>query len=192
MAEPLEQQVEQVHEHAEHGDGWARGVAVLVSVLAAALALTGIAEKSSQNEYLSAHIAVSDDWSFYQAKNQRATIRAAEASVLLSLPGNGTPDVQARIKAAQDYVTRAKDDPAGGDGMKQLAERAAEREHERDHALHRYHGYELASGALELSIVLASVSVVIRNRPLTVGAGVLGAVGALLSLAVRLGLYVPA
>ena len=188
MSESIEKSVEAVHERAEHGDGWARGVAVLVSVLAAALALTGIAEKSSQNEYLSAHIAVSDDWSFYQAKNQRLTIRGSEASILQSLPNAGDPEIQARIKAAQDYVARAKDDPKGNDGMKQLAERAGEREHERDHALHRYHRYELAAGALELAIVLASVSVVIRNRPLTYGAGALGLVGALVSAATRFGL----
>lgn len=188
MAEPLEHSIEQVHEQAEHGDGWARGVAVLVSFLAAALALTGMAEKSSQNDYLAAHIAVSDDWAFYQAKNQRITIRGAEISVLQSLPAAETPEVQARVKSAQDYITRARDDAKANDGLKQIAEQAKAREHDRDHALHRYHGYEYAAGALELAIVLASVSVVIRSRPLTYGAGVLGAVGAIGALAVRLGL----
>jgi hypothetical protein len=189
VSESIEHSVEQVHEHAAHGDGWARGVAVLVSFLAAALALTGIAEKSSQNEYLAAHIGVSDDWSFFQAKNQRITIRNSEISILQSLPSADTPEVQARIKAAQDYIARAKDDPMANDGLKQTSEKAREREHERDHALHRYHGYEMAAGGLELAIVLASVSVVIRVRPLTIGAGILGVVAALGALAVRLGLF---
>jgi Domain of unknown function (DUF4337) len=189
VSEAIEHSVEEVHEHAAHGDGFARGVAVLVSFLAAALALTGIAEKSSQNEYLAAHIAVSDDWSFFQAKNQRMTVRGAEASILQSLPNASDPAIQARIKAAEDYVARAKDDPKGNDGLQQLADQAKEREHERDHALHRYHGYELAAGALELAIVLASVSVVIRVRPLTYGAGAFGAIAALGALAIRLGLF---
>ncbi|MBS0640336.1 MAG: DUF4337 domain-containing protein [Acetobacteraceae bacterium] len=188
MAEAVEHSIEHVHEHAEHGDGWARGVAVLVSFLAAALALTGMAEKASQNDYLAAHIAVSDDWAFYQAKNQRITIRGAEISVLQSLPAADTPDVQGRIKAAQDYIARARDDAKNNDGLKQIAEQAKAREHDRDHALHRYHGYEYAAGALELAIVLASVSVVIRSKPLTFAGGILGTVGALGALAVRMGL----
>jgi hypothetical protein len=187
VSDTVEHSVEEVHEHATHGDSWARGVAVVVSFLAAALAMTGIAEKSAQNEYLAAHIAVSDDWSFYQAKNQRLTTRAAEASILQSLPTAGDPAIQARIKEALDYVARAKDDPTGHDGLRQIAEQAQEREHERDHALHRYHGYELAAGGLELAIVLASVSVVIRVRPLTVGAASLGAIAAFAALAIRLG-----
>jgi len=191
MSETIEKSVEQVHEHAEHGDGWARGVAVLVSILAAALAITGIAEKSSQNEYLAAHIAVSDDWNFFQAKNQRIAIRTSEMSILQSLPTAGDPAVQARVKAAQDYIARAKDDPQGHDGTQQLAEQAHEKEHIRDHALHRYHGYEYAAGALELAIVLASVSIVIRSRPLTYGAGVLGVGGILVALAVRIGMSLP-
>ena len=186
MSDVIDKSVEEVHEHAEHGDGWARGVAVLVSILGAALAMTGIAEKASQNDYLAAHIQASDDWSFYQAKNQRMAIRASEVTILQSLPTASDPAVQARIKAAQDYIAHARDDP---DGTKSLADQAHEREHLRDHALHRYHGYEYASGALELAIVLASVSVVIRNRPLTFGAGLLGLGGMLLSLAVRFGLY---
>jgi hypothetical protein len=181
---------EEVHERAESNpDPWARGVAVLVSFLAAALALTGIAEKSSQNEYLSAHIAVSDDWSFYQAKNQRAAIRGSEISILQSLPNAADPAVLKRIQAAEEYIAHAKDDPKTNDGLKQLAARAAARETERQEALERYHHYELASGALELAIVLASVSVVIRIRPLTIGAGVLGLVATLGAIVTRLGLF---
>lgn len=183
----IEERLKELAEKAEGGDGWARGVAVLVSVLGAALAVTGIAEKASQNEYLAAHIQASDDWSFFQAKNQRIAIRTAEVSVLQSLPTASDAPVQARIKAAQDYITRARDDPQSNDGTKQLQEQAHEREHARDHALHRYHGYEYAAGALELAIVLASVSVVIRSRPLTYGASLLGVCGILLALAVRVG-----
>ena len=51
-----------------HGDTSARRVAVLIAVLAAALALADMAEKGAQNEYLTHHVAVADDWAFYQAK----------------------------------------------------------------------------------------------------------------------------
>ena len=55
---------------------------MLVSVLAAILALAGVGEKSAQNSYLTYHIAASDDWAFYQAKNVRALMRGTEAAIL--------------------------------------------------------------------------------------------------------------
>jgi hypothetical protein len=66
----------------------------------------------------------------------------------------------------------------GKDGMEQLAAKATEREHERDHEGHRYHGLEVASGGLQLAIVLASVSVITSLLPLLVGAGLLGVASA--------------
>ena len=64
----------------------ARRIAVVIAALAAALALAEMGEKGAQNAYLTHHIAVSDDWAFYQAKNARATTWAAEAGMLANLP----------------------------------------------------------------------------------------------------------
>ena len=50
----------------------------------------------------------------------------------------------------------------GADGMEQLAEKAHEQEHLRDHEMHRTHELEIASGGLQISIVLASISVVVE------------------------------
>ena len=182
----MEKAHETIENHAPHGDPWARGVAVMVSVLAAALALSEIGGKAAQNQYLTHHIALSNDWAFYQAKKQRTVMLAAEAEILESLPNAADPAVQARIKAAQAYIAHAQDDPKGGEGMKQLAEKARRQEIERDVAGHRYHLFEYAVGALEIAIVLSSVSVVTRSRAMTVGAGILGALTSLGALAVAL------
>jgi hypothetical protein len=115
-------------------------------------------------------------------------VRTSEADLLASLPNAADPAVQARIKEAQDYVVRMRDDPAGGEGMKQLAVTAKQQEERRDEALHRYHSYEYAVGALEIAIVLASVSVVTRMRPLTIGAGCIGAAAAAGALGIALNL----
>jgi hypothetical protein len=45
--------------------------------------------------------------------------------------------------------------------MEQLSEKAHAQEHERDHEMHRTHILEIASGGLQIAIVLASISVVI-------------------------------
>lgn len=185
MEQPMEQAHETIHEaHHAQRDPRARQVAIMVSVLAAALALAGLGAKSSQNDYLTHHIALSNGWAFYQSKNARAITRDAEAAVLEALPNADTPPVQAKIKAAREYAARMRDDPQGGEGMKQLAAEAKRLEHLRDTAFHLYHGYEYAAGALEISIVLASVSLVTRMRGLTLAAGVIGGLAAAFGLAV--------
>lgn len=189
MGELAERAHETIEAHAPHGDGWARGVAVLVSCIAAVLALAQIGEKASQNAYMTEHIALSDDWAFYQAKNQRAANRAIEAELLASLPNAADPAVQARIRQAQETAALMRDDLARGDGMKQLAEKAKAREADRDEYAHRYHHYEYAVGALELAIVIASVSVVTRNRAMSIGAGVIGAAAAVASLCIAVNVF---
>ncbi len=187
MSESIERAQDTIHEaHHAHaqGDPWARRVAVMVSLLAASLALAELGSKSNQNAYLTQHIALSNDWAFYQAKNERAVTRDVEATLLEVLPNAADPAIQAKIAAARDYAARMRDDPKGGEGMKQLADSAHRREGERDAAFHRYHGYEYTVGALEIAIVLASVSLVARSRSLTIGAGVVGTLAALYGLVV--------
>jgi hypothetical protein len=185
----MEKAHETIEEHSSHSDPWARGVAILVSILAAVLAMTEIGGKASQNAYLTHHIALSNDWAFYQAKNLRAVVRTSEADVLASLPNAADPAVQARIKEAKDYSERMRDDPKGGEGMKQLAVTAQQQEVQRDEAEHRYHSYEYAVGALEIAIVLASVSIVTRIRALTFAAAGIGAAAAAGSLAIAMHLF---
>ncbi|HEX3573606.1 MAG TPA: DUF4337 domain-containing protein [Rhodopila sp.] len=189
MSEAMERAHETIEDHAPHSDHRARGVAVLVSVLAAVLAMSEIGGKAAQTEYLTEHIALSNEWAFYQAKNQRAIIRSSEVDVLASLPNATDPATQQRIKEAQAYIDRMRDDPEGGEGMKQLAASAKQREVERDEAVHRYYGFEYAVGALEIAIVLASVSVVTRMRPLTIAAAVIGAVASAASLGIAVNLF---
>ncbi len=73
--------------------------------------------------------------------------------------------------------------------MKQLLAKAKEQETARDHAEHRYHGFEYATGGLEIAIVLSSVSVVTRMKPLAIASAVIGLLSGAASLAVALGLY---
>jgi hypothetical protein len=156
---------------------------VLIAALAAALAVTEMGEKSAQNAYLTHHIALSDQWSFYQAKNARATVWAAEAGILANLPNATEPGPQAEIKRARETEARLRDEP-GGDGMKQLARSAAAEKHARDEALHSYHQLELVVGALQIAIVLASVAVVTRVIALAIGAGFIGAIASAYALMV--------
>jgi hypothetical protein len=187
--------IEQAHHAAAHGDGGARRIAVLIAGLAAMLAMAEMATKSAQNEYMTRHIAASDDWAFYQAKDVRAALRNAEAAILESLPGAGQgagqgadPALQARVKAAREAEIHFRDDPSAGNGMKQLADKARTEEAERDHALHRYHQFELVVGGLQIAIVLASVSVVTRVQTIAWASGMLGVLAGMFALLVHAGI----
>ena len=159
MSETIERAKETVAEaHHAHGD---TGAQEHRHSDCGACSGTGVGrhgrERRAQNAYLTHHIAVSDDWAFYQAKNMRATVLfwAAQAGVLANLPNAADAGPQAEIKRARDNEARMRDDPQGGDGMKQLAERAKGQEAERDAAFHRSSRFELVVGALQIAIVLA-------------------------------------
>jgi hypothetical protein len=165
-------------EHAahEHGKGHARA-AIIIAVMAAALALTEFAGKDASNEYLTNHIAASDTWAQYQAKSVRRTVLTSEADILEGLANSSDPALRKRIADARANADRMKSEP-GSDGMDQLAEKAHEEEHLRDHAMHRGHTLEIASGGLQIAIVLASISVVIDLPILLMGSLALGVLSA--------------
>lgn len=186
MSEDIERAqhgIESAHHAHQDGDRTARLVAVLIAILAAALALAEMAEKDAQTSYLAHQVTVSDDWNFYQAKHLRATLLGSEIDTLRSLPGAAdNPEIQARIAAAQRTAARLENDPKGGEGSRQLMEKARRQEELRDEAAHRTHQMERVVGLLQIAIVLASVSVIARTRSLAAGAAALGAVSALYGL----------
>lgn len=191
MVDPVEtaqEQIEKAHEAAhelhEETDHWPRWMAVAVSCLAASLALVDLGAKSSQTAYLTHNISASDTWNAYQGKNLRANLWNTQAVLLESLPNAADPAIRERIKTAQSEAVRMRDEPEAGDGMKQLKAKAEDQEREREVAFHAYHGFEYTSSALEISIVLASVSVVTRVHALGIVATGIGMLAAGYGLAV--------
>ena len=179
----LEHSHEAAHGGGEHGDGSARRIAILIAVLAAALALSDMSEKAAQNEYLTHHIAASDVWAFYQAKTIRADLHRSQADLLDSLPNAADPEIRKRSAAARETAARLDDDEKSV-GRKQLREQAEEKQRQREEAFEHFHKFERVVGALQISIVLASVSVVTRMNLLAIVAGVIGGAAALYGLGV--------
>lgn len=177
MSETIEHAKEGIerahHAHVQEGHESARVIAVLVAVLAAALAISDLGEKSSTTTYLTRHIALSDDYAFYQEKHVRVTVLQSEEAMLRSLPAALEPEVQTRIRAAQAEQARLQDSPKA-QGMKQLLAQAAKDKKVRDHASHLAHQLEVVVGGLQIAIVLASVSVVTRVNALAWGGAALG------------------
>ena len=187
MSELAQETFEQ-HHHLHHNpeDTNARRAALVIGVLAAVLAVAEMQERSSQNAYLSHHISASDEYSFYQARLTRAMVLTQSATVLRALPP--TPEIQ---KAEADALAESKrltEDSDRGNGSKQVLARATGETSARDAALHHYEWYEIVTSALQIAIVLASVSVVTRIAAVTwLGAGI-GLLAAGLGVLVATGL----
>jgi hypothetical protein len=183
MSEQFEHAQEHL-EHAahEHGGGASHTrAAIIIGIMAAVLAITELAAKDAQTDYLTNHIAASDTWAQYQAKSVRRTILTAQADLLESTPAASDPLVKKRIADARANAERMRSEPRA-DGMEQLTERAHEEEHERDHAMHRNHILEIASGGLQIAIVLASISVVINLPAFMLVSVVVGGASAIYAL----------
>ncbi len=177
------------HEHLREApeDRHGRRAALLIGILAAILALCEMAERSAQNAYLAHHITVSDDFAFYQARQARA-LTLNQTAMLLQVLGPPSPEVQTAVTDAQAEAHRLTDDSERGNGLKQIQARSEAEGKLRDRALHQYEWLEIVTSALQIAIVLASVSVVTRlPRVAYLGAGV-GAVAAGLALLVVTGL----
>ncbi|BAE52977.1 DUF4337 domain-containing protein [Paramagnetospirillum magneticum] len=167
------------HEEHAHKEGKAsrnKKIAVLISVLAALLAIIEAGGKSAQNTSLSANIHANDLWAFYQAKHIRSTTlrTAADALELSAPPSDGVAKKAAEWRAT---ASRYDSEPETGEGRKELAAKAKSEEARRDKALSAYHMFEYGAAALQIAIVLASASVVTGMLALSFVAGGLGALG---------------
>ena len=168
------------------GHGEDKRVALLIAVLALCLALVETGAKSSQTEAISRNVETTDAWAFYQARTIRQTVvrTAAEQADLLKPsadPASRTA-IDAQQKAWRDTATRWEDDPTGGDGKKQLAEKARKIEIARETSMAKYHLYEYGAALLQVAIVIASASIITTVPMLAVGGLVLGLCGIALGL----------
>ena len=179
---------EVIHEtaHHHHGDpvktSRNKKIAILISVLAALLALTEACGKNAQNRSLIANIHANDMWSFFQAKTIRmGALRTAADTLELGTPADLPPaKAEAVAKRVADWRAQADrydSDPNGGDGRKELMAKAKEDEASRDLALSAYHQFEYGAAALQIGIVLCSASVVTDMIVLAFVAGGLGVLG---------------
>jgi Domain of unknown function (DUF4337) len=168
-------------------------IALLIAIIALCLALSETLGKGAQTEAISKNVEASNLWAFFQAKTIRRTVvqTAAEQSKL----GLGALNEDAARAAAQKQLddwqktaARYRSEPETGEGSEQLAERAKHAEEERDLAAAKYHHFELASAAFQISIVLASATIITGIVVLSWISGILTLAGIAIT---ALGLFQP-
>ncbi|MGI9148287.1 MAG: DUF4337 domain-containing protein [Chloroflexota bacterium] len=171
--------VEQAEDAATHRETFGRNAAVVVSVMAALLAIASLAGSRASTEAILAQAKATDTWNEYQANSLKRHVNLDDAAQIRIL-GAGTPaEAKANEQSASlEQAVRDKYQPA----QDELQPRAQDFEHERDVAEMRHRGFQTAEAAFQLGIVLSSISIVARARWLLVAGGVLGVIGLVLGL----------
>lgn len=175
------------HGHgAGHGDagGNNKYIAIFISALALFLAIAETLAKSAQTNSLAYNIEASNLWAFYQAKTIRqTTLKTAAEQLEVDAGLARDPTIKAAIvKRVADWkadVARYQSEPGanGGEGRKELQQRAGVAEKKRDLFTEKYHHFEVASALFQIAIVLASVYLITSVFHLVLAAGFLTATG---------------
>jgi hypothetical protein len=159
-----------------------RRIGILIAVMASVLAFTEAAGSNASSDAIRMTVETSDTWAFFQAKTIRMTTLRTEAQALelasADLPAGPKQDaIKKAIAEWRATADRYDSEPETGEGRKELSVKAKQIQADRDDAAAANATYDLASGALQLGILLASAAVVTSMLWLAyIGAG-LGVVG---------------
>jgi hypothetical protein len=161
-------------------------VALLIAILALFLALSETGAKKAEHLSTEKNIEASDLYNFYQAKKARSTvIEAAEQTLEVMAPAltdeNAKAAAEKQIAKWKTTVANFEHDPKKPeDSLEKIQERAHEADEQRELSNKRLEHFEFASGALQISIVLASAGIITGVAALAWIAAGLGLIGAVL------------
>ncbi len=165
-----------------------RRIAIYIAFLAVLLSICSVGGGNASKDATRTNIQASDTWAFYQAKHQRETAyKLAAEGLRLRLSEPGLPDatrkeIEKTLAAYNAEIVHLDSDAQKGEGKKELAAKAKDFENERDTALRRDPYFDFAEAFLQIGVVLASASIVLKNSSLLWGSGFLSVLGFLLML----------
>lgn len=162
-------------------EGGNKRIALLIALLALTLAFSEIGGKNAEQEAVAKNIEASNLWAFFQAKTIRGTtVRTATEAMEVELAGITDEVVRQRlaklIESWKQTAARYDSEPETQEGRKELAARAKAAEAQRDIAAARDDKFDIASGLIQIAIVISSAAII-------TGVGLLAATGSLLGLA---------
>jgi Na+/glutamate symporter len=152
-------------EHAAHGgDAFAGRIAVLTAIFATIGAFFGYMAGATQNDALMykndsaiRRTEASDQWNFYQAKSSKQNL--AELGGVLASGTEATrykAEVERYNKEKQEIMTKAQE----------LEKKSTELEEKSEAAMHVHHRWAQAMTLIQISIALAAITLLTRNRGL--------------------------
>jgi len=163
---------EELEEHVHHAhDPFDKTVAGSMAIIAALLAVVSVLGQHFQAEELLSQQKASDQWAFYQAKD----IRRYSAQV--------AQDTLAQMKGATAPISKyAQDEKRYVKQRAEIQDRAREFEKERDNSARKAVRLHFGEVFLEVAIVLSSLSILMKQRPLFMGGAAAAVIGVVISL----------
>lgn len=161
-------------------EGGNKRIALLIALLALMLAFSEIGGGNAEQEAVARNIEASNLWAFFQAKTIRGTtLRTAAEAMEVELAAVADEAARSRmskrIESWRHAVARYDSEPETNEGRKELAARAKTAEVQRDIAAARDDKFDIASGLLQIAIVISSAAII-------TGVGLLAWTGAGLGL----------
>lgn len=155
----------EVEHAAEHGDSFSSRIALMTAIFATIGALMGYMGGATQNEALLykneaaiKRTEASDQWSYYQAKSGKQNL--SELGAVLA-----SGDAQARFRQEVERYKKEKDDIMAE--AKRLEAASKEANDKSEAAMHLHHRWAQAITLIQISIALAAITILTRNRALS-------------------------
>ena len=175
--------VERAAEEHDHGHGHAteeampttRAAAVTAAVLAVLAAIGSLFSGDAANQAILAQSKATNQWAYFQAKSTKGHLYEVAGELATALnPAAGKSDdghAGAALKRFGEQEARY------GREKEEIQHVAEKLEEESRHELHKHHRFATGVAMLQVGIVLASVSILVRYRALYVLSLLAGAVG---------------
>ncbi len=162
MAEVELPNPEEVHEHSK--DHFTRRVALTVACFAVALAITSVAGNNAAKEMMLAQQQSSNQWAYFQAKSIRESeYRIQKMRLELDL---ATMPASAKPQAEKLLATFATEETRYGKEKGDIEQLARDLEKKRDLNVKKDPYFDFAEVLLQIAIVMASVAMLGRSRPI--------------------------
>ena len=174
----VEEALEEVKHKEEETDGWLSYISLSTAIIAIVTALVGLYESQitsktilTKNEAVLYQSQASDQWNFYQAKSVKAHIYTVNAEIY----PDKAEDFKKKVAIYKKEQEEIKAEAERIEGLKEL------RNAQSDHYYHIHHILSFAITFLQISIALASISALTRNKKFWMGSLVLSGIGAIIA-----------
>src|SRR5262245_59577485 len=182
MAEVEVPNPEELHERGE--DRFTRRVALVTAIFAVILSISSLGGNNATKEMLLAQQKASDQWAFYQAKVLREHLYRAQKlrleADLLEKSATIRPDAREKLEALAK--TFGEEEKRYAAEKKDIEQDAKKLEVARDKNAARDPYFDLADVFLQIAIVMSSVSILSKSRPVFYFSLVLALIGTTLAI----------
>jgi len=160
------------HEHGHASKRWSPTTlsAFTAAVLAVFAAVGSLLSGHAANQAILNQIEASDQWSYYQAKSTKGHIYEVGREIVTVLAATAS-DAKASLDRFDQQRSKYIEE------KEPIKTKAEKLEKESRHEFEQHHYYSLGIASFQVGIVLASISILVRNRAswwLSLVAGLLG------------------